>query len=66
MRVRWTRPALAQLAAIQDYIATDSPAANRIARATRAEVDHLADFPGMGRPGRVASARELVVNSSRS
>ena len=66
MRVRWTRPALAQLAAIQEYIAEDSPtAANRIVRGIRIDVDRLDNFPAMGRPGRVAGTRELVVNKGR-
>lgn len=66
MRVRWTRPALVKLAAIQDYIAEDSPtAAKRIVQSIRADVSRLADFPAMGRPGRVAGTRELVVNKGR-
>lgn len=66
MRVRWTRPALAQLTAIQDYIAEDSPAAaNRIVHGIRADAGRLADFPAMGRPGRIAGTRELVVNRGR-
>lgn len=66
MRVRWTRPALAQLSAIQEYIAEDSPtAANRIVRGIRIDVGRLADFPALGRPGRVAGTRELVVNKGR-
>ncbi len=66
MRVRWTRPALAQLAAMQDYLAGDSPtAAHHLVRTIRAAVRPLADFPAMGRPGRVAEPRELVVNRGR-
>ena len=66
MRVRWTRPALGHLAVIQDYIAEDSPiAAYRIVRGIHAEVSRLVDFPAMGRPGRVAGTRELVVNKGR-
>lgn len=62
MHVRWLRVALANLEAEADYIAEDNPAAadrfvQRILRAT----DLLAKNPAMGRPGRVASTRELVI-----
>ncbi len=66
MRVRWTRPALRDLRALQDYIAEDSPAAaDRITRRIRDAVSHLADFPESGRPGRVGKTRELIVNKGR-
>jgi toxin ParE1/3/4 len=66
MRIRWTVPALADLSLLQEYIAEDSPpAAHRIVQGIRAEVVNLVDFPAMGRPGRVAETRELVVNKGR-
>ena len=62
MRVRWLRTALANLEAQADYIGEDSPAAARrvVQRIFRA-VNLLKKNPAMGRPGRVAGTRELVV-----
>lgn len=62
MRVRWLARALDNIDQIAAYIAADNPtaaqeAANTIWRATQ----QLADFPGMGRPGRVEGTRELVI-----
>ena len=66
MRIRWTSPALSDLSFLQEYIAEDSPvAAHRIVQGIRAEVGNLASFPAMGRHGRVAETRELVVNKGR-
>lgn len=62
MRVVWTRPALAHLDEIQDYIAQDSPsAAYRVASeiASRSE-NNLGINPMMGRLGRARGTRELV------
>lgn len=62
MRVRWTRPALAQLDRIQDYVARQSAleasrlAAELVERPNRL----LAEHPQAGRPGRVRETRELV------
>ena len=62
MRVRWLRVALANLEAEADYIGEDSPAAARrmVQRIFRA-VNLLKKNPAMGRPGRVAGTREVVV-----
>jgi len=62
VRVRWLRTALANLDAEAEYIAEDNPAAagrtvQRILRAVRL----LEKNPAMGRAGRVAGTRELVV-----
>ena len=65
MRVVWTRVALRELDAIGDYIARDSPAAaERTVRRILDEVDRLADHSHIGRPGRIANTRELVVTST--
>ncbi len=62
MRLRWTRPALRDLEAIGDYIARENPAAAaRVATVILDQADQLAEFPDMGRPGRVPGTRELVV-----
>jgi toxin ParE1/3/4 len=62
MQVRWLRTALRDLASQIDFIATDNPeAAARVSVRIRASVARLAEFPDMGRMGRVPSTRELVV-----
>src|SRR5260370_20283727 len=62
MWVRWLRTALRDLESQIDYIAVDDPeAAARAGDRIRRAVERLADFPEMGRAGRVPSTRELVV-----
>ena len=62
MRVRWLRTALHDLASEIDFIAADNPeAAARVSLRIRASVERLAEFPEMGRAGRVPLTRELVV-----
>jgi addiction module RelE/StbE family toxin len=62
VRVRWLRSALANLAQEAAYIAEENPAAAaRVVGAIQKAVAHLADHPGLGRPGRVPGTRELVV-----
>ena len=66
MRVRWLRTALRNLDEEASYIAADDPAAARLVVARVLEaVAQLADQPGLGRPGRVPSTRELVVARTR-
>jgi len=62
-RLRWTPPALAHIAEIHDYIATDSPkSARRVVTQIRKDARLLTEQPGIGRPGRVEGTRELVVS----
>jgi len=62
MRVKWSRKALLNLDIAVEYIATDKPvAALDVAQRIWDASQLLADQPGMGRPGRVAGTRELVV-----
>jgi toxin ParE1/3/4 len=62
MRVRWLRAALANLDAEAEYIAEDNPAAaGRVVQKILRAVDLLKENPAMGRAGRVAGTRELVV-----
>ena len=62
MQVRWTRKALTNLDNAVQYIAADKPvAAKDIAQHIWQTAQMLAAQPGMGRPGRVAGTRELVV-----
>lgn len=63
--VRWLRTALANLEAEPEYLAADNPAAaDRIVIAIAEAVAHLPRDPSLGRPGRVAGTRELVVTGT--
>ena len=65
MRVRWLRAALAELDAEAEYIARDNPkAAAKMVASIATAVARLTTHPAMGRPGRVAGTRELVVPST--
>lgn len=60
--VVWSPRAVEHLAHLRSHIAHDNPkAANRIASALLEAVERLAELPNLGRPGRVAGTRELVV-----
>lgn len=63
MKIRWTDPAVADVQDIYDFIAgEDRDAARRILDAIYSAVeDSLPTHPGIGRTGRVAGTRELVV-----
>ena len=62
MRVRWLVRALANLDAEAEFISRDKPqAAARLVQTIRKSVDLLQRNPALGRPGRVAGTRELVV-----
>ena len=63
MRLAWTRLALNDRQAIRSYIALDNPmAALALDELFAEKAGRLADHPGLGRPGRVNSTRELVVH----
>ena len=65
MRVRWLRRALANLDAEGEYIAGDNPeAAGRVVMRILRAVDLLKKNPALGRAGRVAGTRELVVTGT--
>jgi toxin ParE1/3/4 len=58
----WSPRAVEHLAHLRSYIERDNPkAANRIATVLVETVERLAKLPNLGRPGRVAGTRELVV-----
>ena len=62
MRMFWSRRAIANLTALRDYIAEDSPtSAAAVARRILEAADLLSTQPHLGRPGRIAGTRELVV-----
>ena len=54
LKLRWTRPALADLVEAQNYIARDNPAAAQtVAQRVWDAAKNLCEHPGMGRPGHV-------------
>ena len=58
----WSRRAIVHLVDLRAYIARDHPAAaGRVAMTVLGAVERLAQLPNLGRPGRVAGTRELVV-----
>lgn len=62
MQVRWLRRALENLDQEADFIAKDSPRlAREFVHQLISEATMLAKHPDMGRPGRIARTRELVV-----
>ena len=62
MRVEWLRAALNNLDALAEYIARENPdAAEKTVTTIRLAVENLDRFPALGRPGRIAGTRELVV-----
>ena len=62
MTVVWSPRAIRHLSALRAYIARDNPdAAAGVALTLLAAVERLAELPNLGRPGRLADTRELVV-----
>jgi toxin ParE1/3/4 len=62
MEIIWRQAALNDLEAIREFIAQDNPdVAARVRAAIRAAVERLAVYPHLGRAGRVAGTRELIV-----
>lgn len=60
MQIRWSPEAADDLGQIVAYIRKDNPvAARRVAQSIYERVGTLADFPNLGRRGRVSSTREL-------
>jgi toxin ParE1/3/4 len=62
MILEWSTFAIADREAIFDYIEADSPqAAIAVDDRIRVSVEGLAQFPEMGREGRVEGTREMVI-----
>ncbi|WP_163269132.1 type II toxin-antitoxin system RelE/ParE family toxin [Chelativorans alearense] len=62
MRVEWRPLAERDLGEIVRFIAADSPqAAYDVHEAIRQQTAKPAEYPGIGRPGRVKGTRELVI-----
>jgi toxin ParE1/3/4 len=65
VNIRWIRTALANLDAIAEHIARDNPVrAASFAGEIKTKTERLAEFPALGRPGRVPGTRELVVHEN--
>ena len=65
LEIRWTRTALANLDAIAAHIAQDNPVrAGSFIREIKDKTRLLAQFPAIGRPGRVTGTRELEVHEN--
>lgn len=63
MILRWLDAALADLRAIKAYIAEENPAAaERVIVSIRSEIGVLINQPTIGRTGRIADTRELVIS----
>lgn len=62
MIVVWSPRSIRHLADLRAHIARDNPAAAaRVALALLTAVDRMAEFPNLGRPGRLPGTRELVI-----
>lgn len=62
MKVVWSPRAIEHLIAVRAYIAQESPdSAARVAARILAGVEQLAQYPNIGRPGRVPGTREMVI-----
>lgn len=65
MRVVWSETAISHLNGIHRYITEDKPgAAQRMARRILACARQLGRYPHLGRPGREADTRELIVGGT--
>lgn len=66
VRVKWLKAALRDFDAEISYIAADDPeAARQVAGRIEDSIALLASHPAIGRPGRIAGTRELVVPNTR-
>ncbi|MCL4490630.1 MAG: type II toxin-antitoxin system RelE/ParE family toxin [Nitrospirae bacterium] len=65
MHLEWARPALGDLKEAGDFISRDNPqAAERMSERVKEAVEYLREYPNMGRPGRAAGTKELVVSGT--
>jgi toxin ParE1/3/4 len=62
VKIDWTPLAISHLQSTHDYIARDnSAAAGKIIGQILGAAERLANYPNMGRAGRIEETRELVV-----
>lgn len=61
LELKWSALARVDLLAIVDYISDDNPdAAQRVKNDIETKINKLANFPKIGRLGRIKGTRELV------
>ncbi len=62
MKLIWSPESKRNLAAIFQYLLLENPvAAVKVLELIESKVDGLQDHPALGRPGRIAGTRELVI-----
>lgn len=62
MQIVWTGQAISDLEEIEQYIEQERPsAARRVAAQLVSSVEHLAEFPQLGKPGPRPEMRSLVI-----
>lgn len=65
MDLKWTSSALNDLTEAGVFVAAENPeAAEAMADRVREAVLYLADYPSLGRSGRIQGTRELVVSGT--
>ena len=65
MKCRWTDIAIENLNSVQEYLSDTSPAsADAVVDRIFSAIEILERYPQMGRNGRVAETRELVVTGT--
>jgi toxin ParE1/3/4 len=65
VKLVWTHQAAADRREIREYIAQTNPAAAlALDELFSKKAGHLADHPGLGRPGRVDGTRELIAHQN--
>jgi toxin ParE1/3/4 len=65
MRIVWSATAVENLVQIREYISQDKPgAAQKFVKKLISAVEFLAEHPHLGRPGREAGTRELIVSGT--
>ncbi len=63
--LEWTIPAISDLKNAGSYIATENTqAAQQMALRVQESTELLCDHPNLGRPGRLAETRELVISGT--
>lgn len=62
MQIDWSKQAIADLVEIKEYIEQDRPqAVEKVASHLWSSAEHLAEFPHLGKRGRRAGTRNLIV-----
>ncbi len=65
MKIKWLRKALRNLEQAYEYISKENPeAARQTVQKIQSAVSQLANYPLMGRTGRVEGTRELVISTT--